>query len=224
MNISHNIQTLFVVLLITNTIFNLKANAERVIGEMMINPFFDENYDHWDFSGDWRDDSGQSRIVYEISQHNVGFPAAVGRAKHISLNVHDSGATEAPSAVLTSFIFNPPYISVYGSDLVGNEASYSLYFEIDILTDSKIYRAKSQEFNQPWNLPQGDLHPNFKWLQNNDFPGNPFDHFSGGMPIERIQEVYYKAIMEVRNPNHIGSQPAYITLDNMSLTFEIEID
>ena len=49
MNISHNIQTLFVVLLITTTIFNLKANAERVIGEMMINPFFDENYDHWDF-------------------------------------------------------------------------------------------------------------------------------------------------------------------------------
>jgi hypothetical protein len=224
MKISNNIPTLHVAFIITTAIFNHTGNAERVHGEMMINPYFEGNYDHWDFSGDWRNDNIQNRIVYEVSQNNVGYPAAVGRAKKLSLNLLNSDSPHTDSAILTSFIFNPPYISVYGSDLVGAEASYSLYFEIDILTASSMYRAKSQEFNQPWNLPQGDLHLDFKWLKNQDFPGNPFERPEGGMPIETIQEVYYKAIIKVMNSNHIDSKTAYITLDNMSLTYEIEID
>ncbi|MEN8661488.1 MAG: hypothetical protein ABF322_05995 [Lentimonas sp.] len=203
--------------------------ADPVHGELLANPYFlDANYDHWEFSGEWRADGQQGRVVFEIDEKNTGFPAAVGRGKYFSL----MGANGQPivakgsalSAKLTGITFNKPYVAIYNAESIGLNADYALYFEIDIMTATGVYRAKSQQFNKPWMLPKGELELNFEWDHGDGFLGNPFKGPNRGIQIQAIKEVFYKAVIQVNRATDPGSGTVFVTLDNLSLTFQARID
>lgn len=195
--------------------------AEEVTGEMLANPYFlDGNYDHWEFSGQWRSDGAQERIVFEMDNQNVGYPAAVGRGLHLAL----SDEEDASSAKLIGFEFNKPYLAVYNADVVSPNADYSLYFELDIVTSSGLYRAQSQFIKNPWTLQAGELALEFEWLQASEFEGAPASNAEGGIPIDTIQEVHYKAVIYARQATDSKTDPVFVTIDNMSLTFRVIIE
>ncbi|HAV12284.1 MAG TPA: hypothetical protein DCX06_02145 [Opitutae bacterium] len=201
------------------------AAAEEATGEMIANPYFDNaSYEHWTFSGKWRPDGVQQRIVFDITESNVGFPAAVGRSLHLTLDTQQANHSANPSAKLTRLTANRPYISVYNASAIGPSADYTLYFEIDVITQSGTHRAKSQEIQKPWALPEGDLALEFHWLRDRKFLGDLQSTGRGGVPLESIKEIYYKAVMQVTRPTDPGTETVFVTLDNMSLTYLVEIE
>lgn len=196
--------------------------AGHVDGEIVANPFMSENYDHWELGQGWRNDGIHNRLVFDINDLNMGSLVAVGRGKHFKF---DPGTNPSGlSAKLTGFTFNTPYIQVFDSSSIGPSADYNLYFEVDIVTLVGFYRAQSQLIPKPWGLPTGDLLLDFNWLTKRGFLGDPRLTDQGGIPIDLIKEIYYKVIMQVNQATDPGTGTVFLTVDNLSLTFQAVIE
>jgi hypothetical protein len=191
-----------------------------VEGELVANPYFsDEDYEHWEFSGTWRPDAGQARVVFELNEHNVGFPSAVGQGVQFVLEAE----SEQAEAYLTGVTFGRPYLAVYNEGAISSNADYKLFFELDIVTAAGTYRGKSQLIAKPWTLPVGELPVKFKWVYDGGFLGAPTDHSDGGILIDSIKSTTYKAVMQVDQALSPGSDTVFVTLDNLSATYEAVI-
>lgn len=199
-------------------------SAKVLDGEMIANPFMEENYNHWEVKQGWRTDSNEKRLVFDIKPYNVGISKAIGRGKYFEFN---PGENEPHlSAKLIDVIFNAPFIKVYNAASIGTNADYVLFFELDIVIgEGKFYRAQSQLIPEPWNLPEGDLTVNFKWLDKDDgFLGKPSSTDGGGIPVNLIKEVYYTVIMKVNQAASDSSDTVYVTIDNLSLTYQVIVE
>jgi hypothetical protein len=152
------------------------AFADTVVGQAMLNPFFTGNdYSGWTLNAPWRNDGGNDRLVFDIEGSNpTGFPTAIGQGVDLmtqSAITNAAGGYSALGARLMDFNFgaSDPFVAVFGSNT--NNGIYKLFFEVDVLTTSGLYRAKSQELDTPQNL-SGALDLNFSWQTGGSFLGD----------------------------------------------------
>lgn len=198
------------------------AFADTVVGQAMLNPFFTGNdYSGWTLNVPWRNDGGNDRLVFDIEGSNsMGFPTAIGQGVDLmtqSAITNAAGGYSALGARLMDFNFgaSDPFVAVFGSN--ANNGIYKLFFEVDVLTSSGLYRAKSQELDTPQNLSE-TLDLNFSWLTGESFLGNLATN--GGTLLSGISSITYKAVMFVDTPASGGT--AFFTLDNMSLEYVVD--
>jgi len=198
------------------------ARSDTVVGQAMLNPFFTGNdYSGWTLNAPWRNDGGNDRLVFDIEGSNpTGFPTAIGQGVDLmtqSAITNAAGGYSALGARLMDFNFgaSDPFVAVFGSNT--NNGIYKLFFEVDVLTTSGLYRAKTQEFDTPQNL-SGALDLNFSWLTGGSFLGDL--EANGGTLLSGISSITYKAVMFVDTPASGGT--AFFTLDNMSLEYVVD--
>lgn len=197
-----------------------------VSGELMENPFFiGNNYENWSFGGKWRTDGANDRLVFDVDAANSGFPAAVGTGKTLTSETAITGNasfTTLSNAYLTTVTFNSPFLDRAAELNAGSNADYNLFFELDIITVSGTYRAKSTSINNPWTQTPGSISPTFTW-ETGSFLGDPADATDDGIPINQITSVQYKAVMQVVAANDNGTGTVFVLLDNLSLTYNVEL-
>lgn len=200
-----------------SAIFVLAAplQAQIITGEAVANPYFTgANYSDWTIGSPWRSDGGNDRLVFDIQADNpAGFFTASGAGIDLG-----TVAPSSPQARLMDFDFSlsQPFVAAFGAP--ETPGTYKLFFEVDVLTDGGTYRAKSQEFSDPLSL-SGGLSPLFTWETGGgflgDLPGN------GGVLLSEINSLNYSAVMWVDVPAS-GAGTGFFTLDNMSLTYEVD--
>ena len=206
-------------LLLAACLFASPLRAQLIIGEAMQNPFFrGADYSRWTLNSPWRGDGGNDRLVFDIQAVNsAGFYSARGAGG--GLLDGPAVAPSSPQARLMDFDFSlsQPFIAAFGAP--ETPGTYKLFFEVDVLTDGGTYRAKSQEFSNPLSL-SGALTPLFTWQTGGgflgDLPGN------GGVLLSEINALNYNAVMWVDVPAS-GTGTGFFTLDNMSLTYEVDM-
>lgn len=202
-------------LLLAACLFASPLRAQLIIGEAMQNPFFTgADYSGWTLNSPWRGDGENDRLVFDIQADNTaGFYSASGAGVDLG-----TVAPSSPQARLMDFDFSlsQPFVAAFGAP--ETTGTYKLFFEVDVLTDGGIYRAKSQEFSDPLSL-SGALTPLFTWQTGGgflgDLPGN------GGVLLSEINALNYSAVMWVDVPAS-GAGTGFFTLDNMSLIYEVD--
>ena len=201
-----------------------------VMGELVLNPYFEGgDYSHWKFSGAWRPDGKQARLVYDLAPGGRGYPAAVGSVKRLATDaelirqLRGAGSSLA-KARLSALTLNAPYFAVFNADAIGPSSNYEFFVEIDVKTQSGLYRARSRALSDPWHIPTGSLKLLLEWDDSPAYLGDIAEAPLGGIPVLGIEEILYRCVIQVHRSTDPGTGPVFLTIDNCSLQYEITHD
>jgi len=206
-------------------------SAELVNHEAIINPFFDNNnYKDWKFTGGWRNDGENSRIVFDLSAANSkGYDMATGQGIQLAKDpkLADNMNFSAKRSKLTGFMFDEaqPFLHVFGGEKKAGDPQYKLYFEVTVETRRGNFQAVSNEFTDFLGGAYNEgvaLKPEFKWRSDEGKLGNPAETKEGGIPLDEIKSIIYRAVMCVDQPAG-NKEPVFVTLDNLSLQYIVDV-
>lgn len=203
----------------------LAARAQTITGETMLNPYFSGgNYTNWSFFGDFRNDGGQDRMVFDLKSSGgnpVGFSGAVGTGKTGS-QIAAENSLDANTNYLQGFDFSlaNPFYNQIGPFGGTPDGQYNLYFELTVSTTSGNYRAESNTFDLV-TTPNGALTPSFTWLSGGGFNGDiGLQNGGQGVALADVTGITYSAIVQTVGTNTTAAV-SFATVDNMSLTYQV---
>lgn len=200
------------------------VRAQTVTGETMLNPFFSGgSYADWSFFGDFRNDGGQDRVVFDlkaVGANPEGFSGAVGTGK-TGAQIAVENSLDPNANYLQGFDFSlaNPYYDQIGPFDGTPDGRYDLFFELTVSTTSGTYRAQSDMFDLV-TTPNGALAPTFTWL-GGGFGGDPGLQNGGlGVLLADVNGITYSAIVQTVGSNTTVAV-SFATVDNMSLVYQV---
>ena len=220
---------LYILVALFGTAFGDTLEGE-LKGELMLNPNFDDgNYEHWEFSGFWRPDGEQNRLVYDMMPGELGYIAAVGSARQLAADIQlirdlRAAGSRLISARLSGLTLNAPYLAVYNTSAIGPGSDYLFFIEVDVKTQSGLYRASTEVLSNAWDLYEGPLQSVLEWDDSPACLGDIAEAPMGGVPLVEVEEILYKCVIQVRQSTPVGTGPVFLTIDNCSLEYVITYD
>jgi hypothetical protein len=202
------------------------TSAEAVTGEAIINPFFDdgagvEDYTNWTFNAPWRNDGGNQRAVFDVADFNAaGFASLTGAGRDLATAPEitgDPAFTDASNAILTGMTLNSPFLNLFGT---APAEDYLLFFELDVITAGGTFRAQSQTIDVSTIGVPSTPALTTTWL-GGGFLGDPSGQAGGGIALSDITGINYSAVVQIVEPLTSGSPQAFLTADNLSVTYDV---
>lgn len=182
-------------------------------GELIRNPFFTgSDYSNWTINSPWRSDGGNDRLVFDVNNTNsIGFPGAITSGKDLTseTNVTALDNYDPATTRLTALSFNDVFLNTFAGP--ASDGTYKFFVEFDLNTTGGLFRAKSQELENPWSI-SGTQSLNMSW--NTD----PFT--SNGVALNDITSTEYKLIMFVELAT-TDESTTFFTVDNLSVTYTV---
>ncbi|QQE12545.1 PEP-CTERM sorting domain-containing protein [Planctomycetota bacterium] len=212
-----------------------QANAATVTGELIANSDFagadnTERYEGWTTNGIWRPGGNKEQLTTDLkTDGNAGY----FNANTIAITLTDDIAiTSTPdydptTAMLTDITINNPSVKSSGILKAGANLSAEIYVEIDINTvGGDQYRVSSTHIPiSQGNFPANGtltLNDTTTWATYSTFDGDPFTGTSG-IALSNIDEIKYKWVMRVIAPNTDGTGTVFVSLDDASATYTVDI-
>lgn len=206
------------------------AQAQVVTGETILNPYFGTtpDYSNWTFSPEFRGESSQSRITFDVKPsggNTPGYSNATGMGK-TGAAIAAEQSLDANSSYFKGFDFSlaRPYYTQLGPYAGPVNGAYQMYFEVNIYTTQGGFRANSNFFNPIDFTAYPDqtgvvLSPTFTW--NVAFLGDPSAYNDGlGVLLADVTSITYAAVVYTEVAN-MGAGSSFATFDSMSLTYMV---
>lgn len=191
--------------------------------ELGVNPYMTgEDYTGWATGDPWRPNGAGENLVFDLTVDGpAGFFAAEQALVDLTaVGPHiDDPDYNANTARLVGLSFNDLFFGEVNVIAAGVDLEANFFFEFDITTSDGTYRAKSQEFSQPWTTPDGQV-LRMTWLSD-EFLGNPFR--GAGLALSGIESMKASNFMHVVANNSTGTDTVFFTLDNCSIEYEVSV-
>lgn len=211
-----------VVALLATLLLAGSAKAQTLItGQAILNPYFETNFDNWNLTNGFYGDSG-SRIAYAVAANSgnlVGFAVATGTG-YTGSAIATANSLDASTCYLKGFDFTQSQPWFYQIGPWGSiNGQYNLYFEVKVTTlEGKTYQADSNTFNA-LTTANGAMTLNFNW---DGALGDIKDANGGlGLALSDVTGISYAAVMETLGGINTLGGNTFVTLDNMSLIYQV---
>lgn len=197
-------------------------------GQMVVNPFFTDNKDNWNTSGQWRP-NGAANLVHDFTTAaGSGYSTATGATLDLTTEAAiTADADYNPSTtLLTDLSLGNVWVLIpnWNTGNIATNLDARFYVEIDISTLSgNEYRMSSDRLTVDQNMQMGGYAQSFT-LQNyatyGTYDGNPFEG-GAGIALGDIDTINYKWVMQTITPNTEGAGTVFFQADNATLNYEV---